>query len=162
MKKKTALLLTTLLTCTFLLTGCGEDKELTQFKKDMDNFCTKISEIDTSINGIDADSDNAVEELLTHLDELKVTFNEFAKFDFPEEFDYLESIAQEASDYMDTAVSSYHDAYSNDSYNEYTAEYAQGNYSRAYKRIQIIISFLHGETPEDVNITTVEDSTSEN
>ncbi|MBS7239924.1 MAG: hypothetical protein KIG94_07025 [Acetatifactor sp.] len=162
MKKKTALLLTTLLTCTFLLTGCGEDKELTQFKKDMDNFCTKISEIDTSINGIDADSDNAVEELLTHLDELKVTFNEFAKFDFPEEFDYLESIAQEASDYMDTAVSSYHDAYSNDSYNEYTAEYAQGNYSRAYKRIQIIISFLHGETPEDVNITTVEDSTAEN
>ena len=162
MKKKTALLLTTLLTFTFLLTGCGEDKELTQFKKDMDNFCTKISEIDTSINGIDADSDNAVEELLTHLDELKVTFNEFAKFDFPEEFDYLESIAQEASDYMDTAVSSYHDAYSNDSYNEYTAEYAQGNYSRAYKRIQIIISFLHGETPEDVNITTVEDSTAEN
>ena len=162
MKKKTALLLTTLLTCTFLLTGCGEDKELTQFKKDMDNFCTKISEIETSINGIDADSDNAVEELLTHLDELKVTFNEFAKFDFPEEFDYLESIAQEASDYMDTAVSSYHDAYSNDSYNEYTAEYAQGNYSRAYKRIQIIISFLHGETPEDVNITTVEDSTAEN
>ena len=162
MKKKTALLLTTLLTCTFLLTGCGEDKELTQFKKDMDNFCTKISEIDTSINGIDADSDNAVEELLTHLDELKVTFNEFAKFDFPEEFDYLESIAQEASDYMDTAVSSYHDAYSNDSYNEYTAEYAQGNYSRAYKRIQIIISFLHGETPEDVDITTVEDSTAEN
>ena len=162
MKKKTALLLTTLLTCTFLLTGCGEDKELTQFKKDMDNFCTKISEIDTSINGIDADSDNAVEELLTHLDELKVTFNEFAKFDFPEEFDYLESIAQEASDYMDTAVSSYHDAYSNDSYNEYTAEYAQGNYSRAYKRIQIIISWLHGETPEDVNITTVEDSTAEN
>ena len=162
MKKKTALLLTTLLTCTFLLTGCGEDKELTQFKKDMDNFCTKISEIDTSINGIDADSDNAVEELLTHLDELKVTFNEFAKFDFPEEFDYLESIALEASDYMDTAVSSYHDAYSNDSYNEYTAEYAQGNYSRAYKRIQIIISFLHGETPEDVNITTVEDSTAEN
>ena len=162
MKKKTALLLTTLLTCTFLLTGCGEDKELTQFKKDMDNFCTKISEIDTSINGIDADSDNAVEELLTHLDELKVTFNEFAKFDFPEEFDYLESIAQEASDYMDTAVSSYHDAYSNYSYNEYTDEYAQGNYSRAYKRIQIIISFLHGETPEDVNITTVEDSTAEN
>ena len=87
MKKKTALLLTTLLTCTFLLTGCGEDKELTQFKKDMDNFCTKISEIDTSINGIDADSDNAVEELLTHLDELKVTFNGVAKFDFPEEFD---------------------------------------------------------------------------
>lgn len=157
MKKKTALLLTTILTCSLLLTGCGEDKELTRFKKDMDSFCMKISEIDTSINKIDAESDSAVTELLSHLDELKVVFNEFAKFDFPEEFDYLESIAQEASDYMDTAVSSYHDAYSNDSYNEYTAEYAQGNYSRAYKRVQIIISFLHGETPEDVNITTADE-----
>ena len=123
----------------------------------MDSFCTKISEIDTSINEIDASSDKAVEELLSHLDELKVTFNDFAKLDFPEVFDYLESVAQEASDYMDTAVSSYHDAYSNDSYNEYTAEYAQGNYARAYKRVQIIISFLHNETPEDVNITSAED-----
>lgn len=161
MKKKTTLLFTTFLTCALLLTGCGENKELTKFRENMDDFCTKISIIDTSINEIDADSDNAVDELLSNLDELKVTFNEFAELDFPKEFDYLESIAQEASDYMDTAVSSYHDAYSNDSYNEFTAEYAQGNYARAYKRIQIIISFLHGETPEDVNIIENESSTAE-
>lgn len=161
MKKKAALLLSALLTCSILLTGCGEDQELTQFKKNMDSFCTQISDIDTSINGIDAESDNAVEELLSDLDQLKIAFNDFAKFDFPEEFDYLEPIAQEASDYMDTAVASYHDAYSNDSYNEYTAEYAHGNYSRAYKRIQIIISFLHGETPEGVDIVTTTENPAE-
>ena len=55
---------------------------------------------------------------------------------------------------MTTAVKSFHDAYGNGSYNENTAEYAQGNYNRAYKRIQIIISFLHGETPEDVDLTS--------
>lgn len=138
-----------------LLTACGEDPELSRFHKSMDDFCTKVSEIDTAINSIDAtvDADAAVAELLGYLDELDLVFRSFAKLDFPEEFDYLEDTAQEASSYMTTAVESFHDAYSNGSYNEYTAEYAQGNYNRAYKRIQIIISFLHGETPDDVDLT---------
>ena len=33
------------------------------------------------------------------------------------------------------------------------AEYAKENYSRAYKRVQIIISFLHGEEPQDPDLT---------
>ena len=53
---------------------------------------------------------------------------------------------------MSEAVASYHSAFSNNSYNEYTADYAQENYSRAIKRIKIIIAFLKGETPEDENI----------
>ena len=32
------------------------------------------------------------------------------------------------------------------------------NYARAYKRIQIIITFLHGEQPENVNLTTAEET----
>ena len=138
-----------------LLTACGEDPELSRFHKSMDDFCTKVSEIDTPINSIDAtaDADAAVAELLGYLDELDLVFRSFAKLDFPVEFDYLEDTAQEASSYVTTADESFHDAYSNGSYNEYTAEYAQGNYNRAYKRIQIIISFLHGETPDDVDLT---------
>ncbi len=50
-------------------------------------------------------------------------------------------------------MKSYHEAYSNGSYNEYTAEYARQNYSRAYKRVQIIITFLHGEEPSDADLT---------
>lgn len=136
------------------LTACGEDSELTQFRKSVDDFCDKISEIDSDMNNIDAEADGAVSEFLGYLDELDLVFQSFAKLDFPEEFDYLEATADEASQYMTTAVESYHEAYSNGSYNEYTAEYAYGNYSRAYKRIQIIISFLHGETPDDVNVIT--------
>lgn len=136
-----------------MLTACGEDPALTQFRKDMDEFCTKISEIDTSINNIDAQSENSTAELLSYLDELDLAFQSFAKFDFPEEFDYLEGLAAESSEYMTEAVKSYHDAYSNDSYNEYTAEYAKQNYSRAYKRVQIIISFLHGEEPTDPDLS---------
>ena len=56
-------------------------------------------------------------------------------------------------EYMTEAVSSYHNAYSNGSYNEYMADYAGENYARAYKRIQIILAFLHGEQPEDEDLT---------
>lgn len=53
---------------------------------------------------------------------------------------------------MSTAVSSYHDAYSGEFYDESAAAYASENYSRAYKRVQIIITFLHGDIPEDVDL----------
>lgn len=150
MKNKVRLLITGFL-LSVILTACGEDPELTQFRNSIESFCTEISQIDTAINSIDASSENAVTELLSCLDDLEDAFQEFAELDFPEEFDYLEEIADQAGDYMTTAVSSYHEAYG-DFYDEYTAAYASENYSRAYKRIQIIITFLHGETPEDVDL----------
>ena len=138
---------------TVMLTACGEDPELAQFRRSIDDFCTKVSQIDTSINSIDAQSDTATEELLSYLDELDIAFQSFAKLDFPEEFDYLEDLADESSEYMTEAVSSYHIAYGGEAYDPYAAEYAKQNYSRAYKRVQIIITFLHGEEPDDADLT---------
>lgn len=152
MKNKVQILFALLFTSVFLC-GCGEDPALAQFQKNMDDFCTKISEIDTSINSIDAEAEGSAEELLTYLDDLDIVFQSFARLDFPEEFDYLENLADESSEYMSEAVKSYHDAFGFQSYNENTAEYARQNYSRAYKRVQIIISFLHGEEPQDPDLT---------
>ena len=152
MKSKVKTAFTALLAA-LAMTACGEDPVLAQFRKNMDDFCTKISEIDNSINSIDAQSEDAPEELLTYLDDLDIVFQSFARLDFPEEFDYLETLADESSEYMTEAVKSYHEAYSNGSYNEYIADYAGQNYSRAYKRVQIIITFLHGEEPDDADLT---------
>ena len=152
MKIKAKIVFTVFSAC-IVLSSCGENSALTQFRKSMDDFCTKISEIDTSINNIDAESEQAADELLTYLDDLDIVFQSFARLDFPEEFNYLENLADESSEYMTEAVSSYHMAYSNNSYNEYTAEYAKENYSRAYKRVQIIIAFLHGDVPDDADLT---------
>lgn len=152
MKGKVCLLLAVILTVVSL-TACGEDPQLTQFRNNIESFCTKVSVIDNSINSIDAQSDNAVSELLSNLDELNSVFQSFADLDFPEEFDYLEDLADKSGEYMSIAVSSYHDAYRNNSYNESTAEYAKENYSRAYKCIQIIITFLHGDTPDDSDLS---------
>ncbi len=156
LKNKVCRLITIFLAAA-LLTACGsEDPELVKFRGDVNDFCTKIAETDQAMNGIDAEADTAVQEFLDYLKELDMIFQAFSQLDFPEEFDYLESTADEASSYMTTAAESYREAYSNGSYNEYTAEYAHENYVRAYRRIQIIISFLHGETPEGVDLVNGE------
>lgn len=136
-----------------MLTGCGEDPELAHFKNNMEDFCEKVADIDASINNIDATTEKAPDELLSYLDELDIIFQSFGRLDFPDEFDYLEPIADEASSYMTEAVKSYHEAYKDNAYNEYTADYAGQNYSRAYKRVQIILDFLQGKTPDDAELS---------
>ena len=128
MKNKVLIVLAATL-ISVLFSACGEDTELSQFRRSMDDFCTRISEIDTSINSIDAEAENASEELLTYLDDLDIVFQSFARLDFPEEFDYLENLADESSEYMTEAVKSYHDAFGYNSYSESMAEYAKENYS---------------------------------
>lgn len=155
MKKRIKSTALGLLICIFL-TACGSDPEVALFKQEIDTFCTAISEIDTAINNMDAQSEYATLQLLRYLDDLEKEFVGFAELDFPEDYDYLESIADEAATYMTTAVDSYHEVYESDRYDESTAEYAKENYSRAYKRIQIIIALLHGEEIEDVNISISE------
>ena len=152
MKKK---MLALLLSVSFVITACGsknEEQLPDEFTAAMNDFCTQVSIVDDEINSIDPESDGAVKDLLSYLDELNENFEGFSNLDFPEEFDYLESLADESADYMKQAVDMYHEAYGNDGYNEYTVAYAKEYYSRAYKRLQIIISFLHGETPDDADV----------
>ena len=66
MKKKILAITAGLLTA-MALTACGKDPKLTQFKGEIDAFCTEISDIDTAINNVDAESDTATDELLGYL-----------------------------------------------------------------------------------------------
>ena len=157
LKKNILLLLSVFFIC-ISLTGCGEDPKLSKFQNDIDAFCSDVAAIDTEINNIDASSDTAREELLDCLDRLNESFKVLAEMEVPEEFSYFEDLADEASSYMTTAVESYHEAYSNNSFNEYIADYARQNYERAYKRVTVILKLLHGEEISDENVT-VEEST---
>lgn len=151
MTKKYATLLLSMLLC-FCLSACGTDPQIIQFEKDINTFCTDISTIDSAINSIDAASVNAVNTLLSNLNQLDKRFQDFALLDFPKDFDYLESMADEASTYMTEAVSYFHKTYpSDDIYDETYADYANENYARAWKRVQIILSLLRGEEPENVS-----------
>lgn len=137
------------------MTGCGEDKELTKYKTQMESFFQEVETIHNSMNGIDPDSDNALDELFNCLDDLDTLFADMAAIDVPESFSNIEELADEASENMTLAVENYHNAYSKDSYNEYTASTANEYYQRANKRIHYIIDILHGEIPEgdDVIVT---------
>ena len=151
MSKK--LILISISTILFLLCGCGNNTALTKFKSEIDVFCTNVSTLDNSMNKVDASTNNAKNELLAYLDQLDTQFIQFSELDFPKEFDYLEHLADEASQYMTEAVIYYHKAFeAKNGYDESFVEYAFENYSRALKRVQIIITFLHGEKPENVNL----------
>lgn len=135
--------------CLLLLCGCGENPIDAKFNKEINELCDNISAIDTKINAIHVEAEEnslryATSDLLSYLDELETEFMKFSNLDFPEEFDYLESMAKEAGSYMTEAVASYHKAYEED-YSESMEEYARENYSRACKRIQVALALLRGE-----------------
>ena len=155
--KKTALILL----LTLSLTACGqtETKDV-QFESTINAFCDNIVSIDASINAITnmtGDEEGlaaAKEELLDQLAGLNDEFRKFANMDFPEEFDYLESMADEAGEYMTEAVNTYKKMYGDeDAYSVTLEEYANENYSRAYKRVRIITTLLRGETPNEEGLT---------
>ena len=146
MKRKLYMTLTGIFTA-MVLTSCGADPELTQFKTDMDQFCENVAELNESINQIDAGADNASSLALDYLDQLDEEFQRFAQMDFPEQYDYLEPLADEAGEYMTEAVKNYHLAYADGEYNESTAAYARENSARAFKRVQVILDILHGNVP---------------
>lgn len=144
-------LLVGLLASTVLLCSCSEKKDYSEFENSVNAFCDKIAELDNSMNCIIATADDAKKQLLGFLDELDNQFSSFSILDFPEEFDYLESVADEAADYMKEAVSYYHKTYEPDlGIDDESIQYAEQYYERAYKRIKLIISVLQGNEPDNV------------
>ncbi len=135
--------------CLVLLCGCGENPIDAKFDNEINAFCESASAIGARINAIDVDAEEssiryATSDLLSCLDELEVEFRRFSNIDFPEEFDYLEAMADEAGQYMTEAAASYHKAYE-DGYHREMEEYARENYTRACKRVQVILALLRGE-----------------
>lgn len=133
-----------------LLCGCGKSPAVsTKFENEINTFCTNVSDIDLAINEITSKTveeqglEVATSQLLDYLDILNDEFKKLASIDFPSEYDYLEAVADEASDYMSEAVKSYHTTYE-DNYTESMEAYAKENYSRAYKRLQYILNTLNG------------------
>lgn len=139
------------------LCGCGENKELTAFRTSFDSFCTSVSEIDNSINSIDASAEDASWQLLSLLDDLDVKFQELAALKVPKQFSYIENLADEASENMTLAVENYHTAFESEFYDSNAADIASQYYERAYKRVQYMITFMHGEVPDDENVQLLEE-----
>ena len=150
--RKQFLVALSVLVITLFMTGCGEDPELARFKVNFENFCINLSSLDTAINQIDAQSENASKQLISYINQMDEQFKALAALDFPAEFDYLQELAKEASKYMSEAADSYTKAYANNTFDESMNDYAYKNYKRAYKRIQLILIYLHGEEPQEEDL----------
>ncbi len=139
----------------FLLCGCGKDAQLEEYKTQMGDFFNHIADLDSKMNAIDAQAEDAAVQLLSYLDAAESEFEHLADLEVPEAFISVESLADEAAENMTQAVSLYHQLYEGETFDSNIAAAANEYYSRANIRLQYIISILHGEMPEGENVTIV-------
>ncbi len=152
-----------------ILTACSSSEkpdtseELTQFRATVDAFCTNIADTDSKINSVDTTAEGYTTEILNDLNALNTSFADFAAVDFPEQYDYLEHLADEASEYMSRALAGYTRVYTDDTLSpeamQTEFDSATGHYDNAFKRIKVIMTFLNGETSDDANVSTEESGT---
>ncbi len=155
------------------LSACGNSDEvsakkedLEQFRAAVDAFNVNISETDAAINAIDTSSPDYAVKITESLNSLNISFAQFAGVDFPEEYDYLEHLADEASAYMTTAVTLYTEVYNDGSLDasaiQSKYDEASASYESAFKRIKVIMTFLNGETSEDATLSSGTETLTEN
>lgn len=138
--------------------GCGKSsKDLDEYYDSMNDFSTEITAIKDNMEAIDTTSEGALVELLGYLDQLQEQFKILSEIEVPKEFASNEQLADEAYEYMQQAVSLYHEYYDDPESDISTFEAASENYSRAMKRVGYISSILKGEIPEGDDIDVIEE-----
>lgn len=155
MRKRFLLPVLLMMTLALIQTGCGKDKKLETFKEDMNNFSAAVLEKGGQIDSIDVNSEDAVNEFLSLLDEINAEFTSLGNLEVPKQFENVEDLADDAASYMNEAVTLYHEAFESDVYDEDVELAARENYTRAMKRVSYIADILRGEIPEDANITII-------
>ena len=128
--------------------GCGEREELTVFKENMNYFYEEVSAIESNIQNIDENSEDAVTTLLINLEQMAVQFQQLSELKVPAEFISVEDLADDAYEYMAEAVRLYEEAYEEDYISDPLIQAASENYSSAMRRINYIALLLQGEIPE--------------
>ena len=147
------------LTTVLCLTACGhtnEEKELAEFSSSISSFTASIQDANQQINELDVNDANASQELLSILDGLDEKFKELADLSVPEQYQSIETLADEASKNMTNAVSYFHSAYEGEAFDEQDADVAYQYYTRAMVRIEYIGYVLVGEIPENDHVTVQE------
>ena len=146
------------LTTVLCLTACGhtnEEKELADFSSSISSFTASIQDANQQINELDVNDANASQELLSILDGLDEKFKELADLSVPEQYQSIETLADEASENMTNAVSYFHSAYEG-AFDEQDADVAYQYYTRAMVRIEYIGYVLVGEIPENDHVKVQE------
>lgn len=160
MKRIISLLVSTTLMI-MCLAGCGktiDNTELEAYKTSMESFFSSLEKANADINAIDPTDQDAISTLFEQFDSMEKEFNKMAELkvpteNVPETFAYIEALADDAAKYMTDANTYFKQSFDGTSYNENTLKPALECYSRANKRVLYIVDLLHGQLPQDDNIT---------
>lgn len=140
-----------------LACGCGkkleDNSDLLKYKNEMTSFFDDLEEMDTEIQKINPESSDSVEKLLNAFDALENDFKKLANIEVPEDFPYNKTLADDAYSYMQQANEYMTQAFEDNDFKQNVFDAAMECYKRANKRVKYIITFLHGETPDDENIS---------
>lgn len=144
---------------TLVLTGCGKDKAVENYRANMTQFL-KIYRPSTmrSISWIQMMKTLGI-SCFRFLTVWINRFPQMASLEVPDGFPGVADLAADASKYMTEAVSCYHQAYSGEEYDKTSADIAYQNYQFANKRLQYIVQILHGDIPEEIFTYDEDDST---
>lgn len=145
-----------LLTLVFL-TGCTEQvdntPQLKAYKASMTTFFEELEKIDADINTIDPADQDSIDQLFKQFDALEAQFKKLSEIEVPEEYISNKALGQQAYEYMVQANEYLHQSFTDTSYNQNVLDAALECYRRANKRVQFIITILHGEIPQDDGVT---------
>lgn len=161
MKKNLFIFPVLILGMMLVLAGCGKSSKQSEYDKYFSEFCKNVASIDANIKAIDPNSENAPSELLAQLDVLNTQFSEMSQKALPDEYDYLTNLATESGEYMNLAVENYHTAFESVPFDSDSAEIADQYYERANKRLNYMIIFMQGGTPDTDEISYTSESEGE-
>lgn len=150
--------------CIILLVGCGENKELADYEKNIETFITALNEKDAEIDAIDPTTENAINDLLEKLETLQTTFEEFAAVTAPEQLADVQITAVDASDTMTEAVNLFRQAFEGEDFDKETYDIALQSYNHAFARLEDIsnaFAALEAGDSVDKNASEPNDENSE-
>ncbi|MCD8067815.1 MAG: hypothetical protein LUE87_02765 [Lachnospiraceae bacterium] len=143
--------------CVFVLSGCATSNsvKIASFEAQISTIIDSIEEINENMNAIDPDSDSAGTQMLKYMKELSSAIDNLAAIEVPSgEYQYVNDLAVEAQEYISEAITLYSQILSSGAeYAPDIADEAWQYYQKACRRISVIVSLLHGNTPSDVEIS---------
>ena len=139
-----------------ILSSCGNSKvnEMKQYKEEMESFFTAMDTYEDSLLLMDMNSEDAGEKILDTLTGMNEEILAASGTDHPEEYVNVQLMLEQSSEYMTDAVSYMQRAEEGDA-DAYDVAFS--NYEKAMERIDYAITFLHGEVPEGVTMSSGEE-----
>ncbi len=153
MKKISLLVLLLVLCCTTSACSSKNTEEIIVFQNKLNTVVRQIENLDTELNSLDVNADDATETALSALADLNIAFENLAAIQVTDEKHmYITDLADEGAEYMTHAYELFQKAYGQDTFDEGNAKLAYQYLERATKRVRVIVTMLHGEIPEGVTI----------